>query len=373
MMIVYFVHDLGDPAVGRRVRTLQSAGAVLALAGFRRKDALAQNYDVSTLVELGRTFDGRLGQRAAKALSIVFRRGSLARKLPAPEVILARNLEMLFIAKMMQRAYWPAARLSYEVLDVHRMMLRRDPIGAALRWIERALLKGVQSIILSSPAFRDEYFIKVQNLPANYYIVENKVFGDGKDMRAPAPSEPPAAGPPWRIAWYGMLRCQKSLDILDRTSRALGGLLRVDIRGRPTLRYFRDFEGQIAANPYLEYGGPYAAAAIWKHYETAHFVWGVDYFEEGVNSAWLLPNRLYEGGAANVPVIALADVETGRWLERLGVGVLLNNADVDLAPFIEALDQPRWRGLRDATRGIARSALFWSDEESKALVKALHG
>lgn len=36
--ILYFVHDLADPAVRRRVLMLQAGGARVALAGFRRGD-----------------------------------------------------------------------------------------------------------------------------------------------------------------------------------------------------------------------------------------------------------------------------------------------------------------------------------------------
>ena len=36
--ILYFVHDLADPAVRRRVLMLQAGGALVTLAGFRRDD-----------------------------------------------------------------------------------------------------------------------------------------------------------------------------------------------------------------------------------------------------------------------------------------------------------------------------------------------
>jgi hypothetical protein len=369
MMIAYLVHDLGDPAVRRRVRTLQRAGAEVALAGFRRKDALAQRHDVAAMVELGQTFDHKFMQRAVKALSMAFRSHTIARGLPPPDVILARNLEMLFIAKLMQLLHWPRARLSYEVLDVHRMMLRRDPLGAVLRLLERTLAHGAQAIIISSIAFKEQYFTRIQKLSANYYVAENKIVSE---VTATAGEGPPP-GPPWRLAWYGMLRCQKSLDILDQTSRALGGLLEVDVRGRPTLGFFRNFDAQVAQNPHIRYAGPYAAAEIWSLYEKAHFVWGVDYTDEGANSDWLLPNRLYEGGAADVPVIALAQVETGRWLQRLGLGVLLEDMETGLERFVRSLDHATWLRLREEARRAPRSALIWSDEEGARLLEALHG
>ena len=39
-----------------------------------------------------------------------------------------------------------------------------------------------------------------------------------------------------------------------------------------------------------------------------HFTWAIDFYEAGANSDWLLPNRLYEGGAHGAVPIALAGV-----------------------------------------------------------------
>ena len=38
MRIAYFVHDLSDPAVGRRVRMLRTGGAEVTVLGFRRAE-----------------------------------------------------------------------------------------------------------------------------------------------------------------------------------------------------------------------------------------------------------------------------------------------------------------------------------------------
>ena len=42
MKLVYFVHDLNDPAVHRRVRMFHAAGAAVSLVGFYRGDPPAE-------------------------------------------------------------------------------------------------------------------------------------------------------------------------------------------------------------------------------------------------------------------------------------------------------------------------------------------
>ena len=107
---------------------------------------------------------------------------------------------------------------------------------------------------------------------------------------------PPAAGEPWKIGWFGALRCRKSLELLAAFTRQMDGRFEVVLRGRPAYSEFDDFDGLVAAEPYIRFAGPYRnpedLAAI---YGEVHFSWAIDFFEEGLNSSWLLPNRLYEG------------------------------------------------------------------------------
>lgn len=113
--ILYFVHDLADPAVRRRVLMLQAGGARVTLAGFRRDDnALAAVHGVEP-IELGRTRDAQFTHRiAAVAKSALKLRGSL-HSVQKPDVIIGRNLEMLALAKRarhLRRRYARCLRVS---------------------------------------------------------------------------------------------------------------------------------------------------------------------------------------------------------------------------------------------------------------------
>ena len=91
-----------------------------------------------------------------------------------------------------------------------------------------------------------------------------------------------------------VIRCRKSLEMLG----ALSGS-RVPSRSspRPAFRFrlprFRGGHRQIAT---CQFGGPYRNPEdLPELYGDVHFCWTLDYYEEGQNSAWLLPNRVYEG------------------------------------------------------------------------------
>ena len=64
MKLAYFVHDLADPAVARRVRMLRAGGAEPVVLGFRRTETATDEVAGAPIVDLGRTYDARLGHRA---------------------------------------------------------------------------------------------------------------------------------------------------------------------------------------------------------------------------------------------------------------------------------------------------------------------
>ena len=102
-----------------------------------------------------------------------------------------------------------------------------------------------------------------------------------------------------------------------------------------------------------------------------HFTWAIDYFEEGLNSAWLLPNRLYEGGLFGSVPIALADVETGRWLAKRGAGVLVGDPVEDLAGALAAMTPERYGDLAARSAAIPLTDLRATTADCVRLVQTL--
>ncbi len=324
LRVLYLVHDLSDPAVRRRVLMLQAGGAAVTLAGFRRGENRLADIEGVTPLELGATEDARFGQRL---VAVAGAAATLSRKLagiPRPDVILARNLEMLALAGRASSRFGNAP-IAYECLDVHRLLLRDDLAGRALRGAERYFGRRAGLIVTSSPAFVEHYFKPLSGIHAPVHLLENRVLElHGGDAAVPARTRP--AGAPWRIGWFGAIRCRRSLDLLCAFTRRMEGRFEVVLRGRPAYGEFDDFDGIIAREPFLHFEGPYRnpedLPAI---YAGVDFTWAIDFFEEGQNSRWLLPNRLYEGCRHGALPIVLDGTETARLALQRGVGIALAN------------------------------------------------
>ena len=344
--VLYLVHDLADPAVRRRVLMLKAGGAEVTLAGFRRGENMFAAVEGVVPVELGATKDARFAQRlhaVAGASATLARR---LRGMARPDVIIARNLEMLALANRAAALFGGAPPIAYECLDIHRLLLRQDGIGRAMRAAEAHFGRRVQILVTSSPAFVEHYFKPLSGIRAPVCLLENRVLEVDGTAETRAPDAKPD-GHPWRIGWFGAIRCRKSLALLSEFTRRMEGRFEVVLRGRPARSEFTDFDALVAREPFIRFEGPYRnpedLAAI---YADVHFAWAIDFFEEGQNSRWLLPNRLYEGCRHGVLPIMLEGTETACHAGRLGVGISLADARIEtLVDCLADVDGDAYRRL----------------------------
>lgn len=371
--VLYLVHDVSDPAVRRRITMLKAGGAQVTLAGFRRVATPVADIEGLRPIDLGATRDGRFAQRLTAVAKAAVSIGSKLGGTPRPDLIIARNLEMLALGRRARSAFGATVPIVYECLDIHRLMLRGDVLGRALRAAERYLARDVKLLVTSSPAFIANYFKPFGQVAAPVELIENKYFESAAIPSVAHEAAPVPVAPPWRIGWFGALRCRRSLELLADFSRRANGRFEIVLRGRPALSEFPDFHEFVDAEPWISFRGPYRnpedMAAI---YGDVHFSWAIDFFEEGQNSKWLLPNRLYEGCRFGAVPISMDNTETGRFLDQQDIGILLPQATSDaLEAVLGEMENDRFGRLK--ARVLARSPTTWSYDrgDCRALVEKL--
>jgi succinoglycan biosynthesis protein ExoL len=367
MKMAYLAWDLWDAATVRRVQMLQAGGAEIAVAGFRRRDEVPAYVSGVRPLDLGRTFDGRLAHRAALVASTSLRLARLRDVVRGADVVLARNLEMLAVAAAARRAFAPRAKLVYECLDIHRLMCGSGGPSAALRALEAALLRSCSAVIVSAPAFISEYFERYHPRLPHMLLVENKLLSNGQ--RPAVIARQP--GPPWRIGWFGNVRCRNSVELLKEIARRAQGAIEVVIRGRPSAHTLADLDALIAGAPHVRFGGAYTQADLEAIYGEVHFAWSLDFTDEGQNSDWLLPNRIYEGSFFNTPSIAERGKAIGAWLAEKGAGLLVDDPVSDIVRTLGSLTPDDYRLLENRTASVDTRALAVDTEACRALVLTL--
>lgn len=374
LQVLYLAHNLADPAIRRRVLTLTTGGATVTVAGFQRAGNLLTAEAGVRSIDLGETADARFSQRIAAVLRARF---SMRRKLAGlarPDVIIARNLEMLALAGKASALFGGNVPVVYECLDIHRLLLDEGLKGKVMRGLQRRFAAQASLLITSSPAFVENFFKPRSGLDLPILLLENKVLALGSEATGEvATLRPPKAGEPWRIGWFGAIRCAKSLSILIDFARRMEGRVEVILRGRPAYSEFDDFDATVAAAPHVHFHGAYRnpedLASI---YGEVQFTWAIDFFEEGLNSEWLLPNRLYEGGLHGAVPIALATTETGRFVARRDIGVLLDRATPDaLETLFSTMTAERYAALFAKLCAVERHQWVTDPADCRALVERL--
>jgi hypothetical protein len=369
--IAYFAHDLTDPAVERRIRMLELGGATVKPLGFRRSPHFVAAVGGVPAVDLGRTQDGMLAKRAISVVAALSKLGTVDKYVRGSDVILARNLEMLVLAARARKLYAPRAKLVFECLDLHRLLVSDRSTGRLLRFLETKLWRNIDMLLTSSPAFVRNYFAP-RGCVAPIKIIENKLL----PLDNSYPRVPPRArqnGPPWRIGWFGMIRCRQSLDILTALTTTMGGAVEVVLRGRPSGAVFANFEDAIRDRPHIKYAGSYRNPDdLPNMYEDVHFAWAIDFFEKGQNSAWLLPNRIYESIAYGAVPIGVSGVETEAWLTQQQAGVVLSEPlDEQLIAFFRNFDDRSYAKLLQAMNSIPATKVISDRAECTDLVNTL--
>lgn len=368
--IAYLAHDLSDAAVARRVQMLRQGGAEVKLAGFRRTNQPINAVEGVASLDLGQSFDQQLLRRAALLARCALANERLRGLLHGVDAVLARNLEMVVLAEAAR--FWTEQTIPmiYECLDIHRSVLGDKVPNRLLRWVDACVTRRSASLIVSSPAFLEHYFSRLKVMLPTVILAENKRLPGVQDDRPAIPVRPDE--PPWRIGWFGILRCVRSFELLYELARNRPGKVDIVLRGRPGDPVRALIETKLPCIN-MRYDGPYSPSDLAALYENCDFAWTIDYSDEGLNSDWLLPNRLYEGGYYNVPALARAGTATASWLQTHGAGIVFYDLLRELTEFLDGLTSERMRDLRHATANIPNTNLIWTLEDSRDLVRRIVG
>src|SRR5262249_9621634 len=158
-------------------------------------------------------------------------------------------------------------------------------------------------------AFVSRYFAPVQGRIERILLLENKLMAEAERVSAAPRPRHDRPGQPWRIGWFGILRGRPSPCNLAPLGPNCPGAPEGILRGRRAYTELVQFDALVAATPNLSYGGPYEQDELAELYAGIDFCWAMDWFDEGRNSDWLLPNRLYESLRHETPLLARAHTE----------------------------------------------------------------
>lgn len=366
--VAFFAHERGDARVMKRIAAFQAQGREVVGFTFHRVRDKPDVPPTWENIHLGTTYNRRYLQRLgvfAKCLGVLWNERE---RLGDCGVIYAVNTDNAVLALLGRFFAGRRVPLVLELADIQPVMNGSGVVSKILRFIERAVLRRSALLVTTSPGFVRNYLEPVQGYTGEIFLLENKVYPSHR--LPPAVSEtsgPVANGRPWVIGCFGALRCRRSLEIMHALAEKLGDRVRFVLRGYPAGTIAGDFEKLLGNLPNLEFSGPYRYPDdLAEMYAGIDFNWAFDMSDPAGNSAWLLPNRIYEGGCFGVPAIAAENTETGCWIERNGLGwTFAEPLEDGLADFLGTLTPAGWQTVKSRCSSHSRQEFTGESDYAK--------
>lgn len=222
-----------------------------------------------------------------------------------------------------------------EIPDLRPRQTASGGLGRIARALDRALVERCRLLVLTSPDY-ETYYRTWLRTGTPRLVIENKVdpaiaaaFGepDAGDPRAEPPE--PLPDRPLRLGWFGLLRDDWSLRLLEALGRAAPGRFEFSLAGAfaPVVP---DFARRVSGVPDLVYHGPF------RREEAPALFAGVDltlscYPPDPPHWRWSRSNRYYLACLCRTPLITRAGTADAAETERWDLGVSLREETPECA------------------------------------------
>ena len=363
--LVFFAQDVSDTSTVKRAEAFVDAGFDLVLFSFLRGRYHRDFVPPWPVVPLGRTADGRYLRRTVALLrgaATVIRKG---RYLRGAEVLYARNIDQLILALFSRALFRNAAPVIYEVLDVQPAFVRRGFPYALLRAVERLCLRRIALLVVSSPAFAEEYFRARQRYAGPWRLLENKLPSSVLTLPRGLSAGQPKSDPVWTVGYFGLIRGDATFEMMERIAARLRDRVQFHIRGVFTTVDRARFDALLARNANITYLGEYVSPRdLPSIYGGVDFAWAIDLENRSHNSRWLLPCRFYEAGFFGIPCLGVRGFESGNQIERLETGwTFAEPLEESMVRFFQTLTPEEYAAKRTRLAALpARHFVSMADE-----------
>jgi succinoglycan biosynthesis protein ExoL len=366
MKMIMFALDRNDARVVKRLAGLRANDVQVRCFSFTRSRG-GPEYPISKDdISLGITHDARYLNRILlllRATTIVWKNRAA---LQGASRLYAINIDNAALAIVARRIMTSAPPIALEIADVQRPMTGGALSAQILRLVERWILRRVDLLVTTSPAYIRNYFLPLQGRNSGTLILENKIY-------PPLPStrrlSPPLRGEPWVVGYFGALACEESWAMIKQLATLLGNRVVFVLSGFPTFTHEEALQEEVKGFANIEYRGPYTyPGGVPLIYGQVHLAWGFDFRDVRANSKWCLPSRIYESGYCGVPLLAERDTETGTWVDRHRTGVTFTGHLLEsLRLFLGELTVPQWEELCASIAVVPRE-VFVGDRDYEELV-----
>ena len=342
--VLCLVPALEHAHYSRRAAMLRDAGFEVAAVGFERAGRPGGRLE-GPVESLGPLTRGRYLRRVPVLAASVRRVRAALRQ---NDLLYAFGPDLGALASV--AAFGTGKAVVLEIPDLSPRQTASGPLGRIVRAVDRALVERCRLLVLTSAEYENYYGARLRARTPRL-VIENKVDPEiaaafeAARPRAPTPPEPPSARP-WRLGWFGLLRDDWSLRLLESLARLAPGQFEFSLAGAfaPVVP---DFAERASGVPNLLYHGPFPRE------RAPALCTGVDltlscYPPGPAHWRWSRSNRYYLACLCRTPLIVRAGTADAAETERWNLGLSLSEAAPEdaaaaLLRDLTRKDHLRWR------------------------------
>lgn len=348
---------------------LRDCGAYVHLFCFKRKTYPASDLNFPVTI-LGIIDHRKYLKRFPKIVTAAIKN---RRSLLAFDCIYAFNWEMALLAII---AVWGMTTKPVIVLqtqDIRTKMLDSGILGRALRFLERRVLSRINLLSVSSIHYLKNYYVPIQkllNCPS--FVLENKLFHFNSSGYGYSGHRSVRGSHGIVIGYFGLIRCWKSCDILQKTVDRGRGKILLYLRGIPRmLRNVSDLNEYAARSEHITYEGEYRTPEdLVEMFSRIDILWIASPYEDDCQEQsawrWKRTNRFYMGCFFGKPMIAWKNTADGDEVEKYDLGLTIEpkcpkRAIEDILG-ITSTDLERWQSNIGK---LSREVYIYTDEHQR--------
>jgi glycosyltransferase involved in cell wall biosynthesis len=252
----------------------------------------------------------------------------------------------------------------YHIHDIREIFIDNRLINRFARTVEKVLLKRLSILVVSSYAFYENHFLKHYNFPSsNVFLLENKLESDPL-LSTSDKLDIPIDNGTIKIGYYGVLRCNRSWDILKTAIALAKGRLVLNARG--VHDQINNFTLDVSKSENINYDGSYKGFDdLEEMYQKFDIVWAAYPFgnHKNGNRLWARTVRFYEACAFGRPVIVQANTQQAKDVLKYNIGLVVDMSNIEqAAKQILSITPVMINTWKSNLAGLDRSMFIHTDE-----------
>ena len=361
--ILCIFSTLTDTRIARRIDMLNRGGFEVEAVAFERHQ-LAGRLPDCPIERLGRIPPRRYAARIGKLLAAAHK---VRRAIRRNDIVYAFNSDLAFLTTISRVGL--NRPLVLEVADIKEVQVAGGWSGRAVRALEKLAVDRCSFLVLTTGGYLS-YYRRWLGTKTPSIVIENKLDPEfAKSI--PGPAVDPPTDRCLRIGWFGRLRDEWTMRVLEELTKLDPHKFTAVLAGTPS-PFLEGFSARVSNSPNVEYRGGYSYPEdLPALYNSVDLVMAC--YPPEMPHGWSQSNRYYEACLFRKPLIVRTGCSDAAGVRRHDIGMVIDAVAIEeAAAAINEVSPDDWIRWRDNAAALPPH-VYLSIDEANVLAKALKG